>query len=136
MIFGLADKALATIGGGVSLALAGALAFTTISKNSTINELRRSNITLTDERDGYLSDLTQCRTNRITLEDAARRQNEAVAEARSDSAERIARLERTSQRARGEANRARNDAERILAKEGTGSPCADADRLILEELAQ
>lgn len=139
-MFGLGDKALAMIGGGASLVLAIALAYVWISSSAEISSLKDA---IHDPETGYAvrleraqSDLTQCRANRITLEEATRRQNEAVAAAKAESAGRIANLERAADQADADAARARREADRILARQGTGDVCADADALIMEEIGQ
>lgn len=132
-MLGLADKALAMIGGGGCIVLAGALAFTVISKNATIGELRDDKKELTTKVDTLNSSLTQCRANRITLEEATRRQNAAVTAAKAESAGRLASLATAVDRAETDAERARREAARIMARPRTGDACRDADALILEE---
>lgn len=134
-MLGLTDKVLAMAGGAATIALAGTLALTVVSKNATIDNLEKHNRSLTTKVDALTSDLTQCRANRVTIEDAARRQSEAVAKARAESAGRIDRLQDAAQRANADAARAKREADRILASRGTGDTCADADALILEEVA-
>lgn len=135
-MFGLTDKVLAIGGGVATVLLAGSLAFVVIDKNATISTLRDDKRELSTKVDNLTSDLSTCRANRITLEEATRRQNEAVAAAKAESAGRIANLERAADQADADAARARREADRILARQGTGDVCADADALIMEEIGQ
>jgi len=131
MMFGLKDRVLAMIGGGLSILLAAALAYVWITSGATIREVRGQLTTAQADLKAARDDLTQCRSNRITLEDAARRQSEAVDKAKAESAVRIAELQRATARAEASATEARRAADRILAAKGTGDVCRDADALIL-----
>ena len=134
MMFGLKDRVLAMIGGGLSILLAAALAYVWITSGATIREVRGQLTTAQADLKAARDDLTQCRANRITLEEANRLRNEAVDKARSESAGRIAELQRAAARAEGTATEARRAADRILAAKGTGDVCADADALIFGEV--
>ena len=135
-MFGLKDKVLAMIGGGLSIVLAGALAFVMISNHFTVKSLEAERDRSQQLADDRLADLTQCRANRITLEEATRMQNEAVEEVRASSADRLSRLRAETVRAKREASTAKQDAERILKSTGTGDACQDASALIFEEIGQ
>lgn len=137
-MFGLADKALAMIGGGLSIVLAGALAFTVISKNSEISTLQDS---IHNPKTGYAvklqratRDLTNCRTNRITLEEATRRQNEAVAAAQAEGNRRVQAVTGQLANARQATASAERRAAAIMAARPGEDQCASADALILETL--
>jgi low affinity Fe/Cu permease len=132
----LTSRLAGPIGAGVSVLLALALAFIWVGKSAEIGALERSITALNAKVDQLTGDLTQCRANRITLEDATRRQNEAVAAAKAESAGRIAELATALDRSGREAARAHRNADRILAAQGTGDICGDADALILEEIGQ
>lgn len=133
-MFGLKDRVLAMIGGGISIILAAALAYVWITSGATIREVRGQLTTAQTDLKAARDDLTQCRSNRITLEEATRRQSEAVDKAKAESAGRIVELQRATARAEASATEARRAADRILAAKGTGDVCADADALILGEV--
>lgn len=122
------------IGIGSSVVLAIALTVVTVSKNAEIRTLERSITALNGKVDQLTGDLTQCRANRITLEDATRRQNEAVEAVRAQGEERISDLSKALDRSNRAAQTAQRNADRILAAQGTGDACADAEALILEEI--
>jgi cell division protein FtsB len=82
---------------------------------------------------GLTRDLTQCRANRITLEDATARQNAAVEAARAEGAQRLAALEQASVAARAAAQTAQSRAAAILARQPGADECADALALIREQ---
>lgn len=130
-MFGLQDRALAMIGGGASLVFGLALAYVWISSTGTIKALEDQLTTARTEISLLTTDLTQCRANRITLEEATRRQNAAVDQARAQGEARAAELARVAERARAGEQSARRRADRLLAAQGTGNHCADADALIL-----
>ena len=134
MMFGLKDRVLAMIGGGLSILLAAALAYVWITSGATIREVRGQLTTAQADLKAARDDLTQCRANRITLEDATRRQNEAVRLATATMAGRLKALEGAVALAGTNAAKARAGADRILAAKGTGEVCADADALILGEV--
>ena len=81
---------------------------------------------------GLTRDLTQCRANRITLEDAVTRQNAAVEAARAEGAQRVAALEQAAVAARAAAQTAQSRAAAILARRPGTDECADALALIRE----
>jgi uncharacterized protein YlxW (UPF0749 family) len=122
------------IGAPIAIILAIVLAVVTIQKNSVIGALRDDKAALTKSRDDALRDLTQCRANRITLDEAIRRQNSAVAAARAAGEARIAELDRLAAEARRTAASARARANSILSRQATGNACADAEALIRETL--
>lgn len=130
----LTSRLAGPIGAGLSLILAIALAWVWIGKDATIREVRGQLTTAQADLKAARDDLTQCRANRITLEEANRLRNEAVDKARTESAGRIAELQRAAARAEATATEARRAADRILATKGTGNVCADADALILGEV--
>ena len=132
-MFGLKDKVLAMIGGGLSIVLAGALAFVMISNHFTVKSLEAERDRSQQLADDRLADLTQCRANRITLEEATRMQNDAVDAAKALSADRIGKLHDLASKAKREASSAQAAADRILKSKGTGDDCRDADDLILGE---
>lgn len=134
MMFGLKDRVLAMIGGGLSILLAAALAYVWITSGATIREVRGQLTTAQSDLKAARDDLTQCRANRITLEEATRRQNEAVQLATATMAGRLKTLESAVALAGTNAAKARAGADRILAAKGTGEVCADADALILGEV--
>lgn len=119
------------IGGTVLLGIA--LAFTVLTKNATIRELRTDKAALAAKVEQLTTDLTQCRANRLTLEEALARQTEAVSVAKAASEARVASLEAAASKSARDAASARREATRILARGGTGDACRDADALILEE---
>lgn len=133
-MFGLKDKVLAMIGGGLSIVLAGALAFVMISNHFAIKSLESERNRAQELADDRLADLTNCRANRITLEDATQKQNEAVEATKAASVERITKLQDQAERAKREASSAQARADRILKSTGTGDACRDANTLILEEI--
>ena len=134
MMFGLKDRALAMIGGGTSILLLAALAYVMITGNARLSEVRSQLNATQAELRAARDDLTQCRANRITLEDATRRQNEAVAAATSSMAARLEVVEGVAATAASEAAKARKGADRILATQGSGDVCRDADALIMGEV--
>lgn len=134
MMFGLKDRVLAMIGGGFSILLAAALAYVWITGNARLSEVRDQLTTAQADLKAARDDLTQCRANRITLEEATRRQNEAVAAATSSMAGRLKALESATATAVSEAAKARRASDRILAAQGSGDACRDADALILGEV--
>lgn len=133
-MFGLKDRALAMIGGGTSILLLAALAYVMITGNARLSEVRSQLNATQAELRAARDDLTQCRANRITLEDATRRQNEAVAAATSSMAARLEVVEGVAATAASEAAKARKGADRILATQGSGDVCRDADALIMGEV--
>lgn len=130
----LTSRLAGPIGAGLSLILAITLAWVWIGKDATIREVRGQLTTAQSDLKAARDDLTQCQSNRITLEEATRRQSEAVDKAKAESAGRIAELQRATARAEASATEARRAADRILAAKGTGDVCADADALILGEV--
>ncbi len=134
MMLGLKDRALAMIGSGTSILLLAALAYVMITGNVRLSEVRSQLNATQAELRAARDDLTQCRANGITLEEANRLRNEAAEKARTESAGRIAELQRAAARAEATAMKARRAADRILAAKGTGDVCADADALILGEV--
>src|SRR5690348_1468920 len=85
------------IGAGVSILLAISLAVLLITKNATIPTLRDE---IHNPKTGYIvrleaaqRDLAQCRSNRITLEEATRRQNAAVDAAKAEGEAQAKRLD-------------------------------------------
>lgn len=133
-MFGLKDRVLAMIGGGTSALLLAALAYVMITGNVRLSEVRSQLNATQAELRAARDDLTQCRSNRITLEEATRRQNEAVAAATSSMAGRLKALEGVTATAASEAAKARRGADRILATQGSGDVCRDADALIMGEV--
>lgn len=130
----LTSRLAGPIGAGLSLLLAIALAWVWIGKDATLREVRGQLTAAQSDLKAARDDLTQCRANRITLEDATRRQNEAVAKATGEMAARLKGLEGVVDRAAANAARASSSAERILSTGGTGDVCRDADALILGEV--
>lgn len=125
------------IASAVVLLLAVALAWVLIGKNATIRALESA---INDPRTGYAvrlqlaqADLVQCRSNRLTLEEATRRQNDAIEAAQRAGEARLAALDRAASAARQSEAAAASQAARILRQQGTGNSCADADALILGE---
>jgi len=134
-MFGLTDKMLAMAGGTLSLLLALALASTVMSKNSDIRHLTNE---IHNPKTGYIvrleaaqRDLTQCRANRITLEDATRRQNEAVASAKAEGTRRVDAVTHQLADARRASASAERRAAAIMAARPSGDACASADALIM-----
>lgn len=130
----LTAKLISWIAGPAAIGLAIACAVLAIQKGSLHDQIHDPETGYAARLERAQSDLTQCRANRITLEDATRRQNEAVTAARNESVGRIAELQRELQRAEGTAQEARRRADRILAAEGTGDMCLDADELIMDSV--
>lgn len=128
----LTSKIAGPIGAGISIILAISLTAVIITKNATISEVRRQLGTVTTERDNAKADLNQCRENRITLEEATRRQNAAVDAAKSEGDARLAALSKAAGQAKASAAAANSRAASILNR--GGSTCADADALILETI--
>lgn len=135
-MFGIGEKVLAMVGGGLSLVLGAVLAFTIISKNSEIRTLEKS---INDPVTGYAarlklaqSNYDQCKANRITLEDATARQNAAVAAVKAEEKERLDALGRQLQTAKVATRSAEKRAAAIMAAKPTEDQCASADALILE----
>lgn len=131
----LAHRLAGVVAGGAALLLAAALVWVgidSLTKNATIGELRRQVTTLTRDLDQARTDLGQCRSNRITLEEATRRQNEAVAAARADGNRRVEGMRRQLDQERRRATAAAAEARGILDRRGTGNHCADAEALIRE----
>lgn len=134
----IGTKVMAIAAGAGCLVLGGVLAFTVISKNSEIRTLKDA---IHNPETGYVvrlaaaeRDLTTCRTNRITLEEATRRQNKAVADARAESQARINSLTGQLETARAATANAQRRAAAILAARPTEDVCASADALILEQV--
>lgn len=125
----------ANIGPAIGLAFGAAaaiaLAWVVISKNATIAALRSDKRELQSKNEALTVDLTQCRANRIALEDATDRQNKAVELAAATNAGRLKALESTVGLAATNAAKARAGADRILAAQGSGDVCRDADALIM-----
>lgn len=125
------------IAGGLAVALLAALIYVglgSIGKSRTISHLQDE---ISNPKTGLLArlaveqtDLNQCRANRISIEEAARQQNEAVDMAHRQDAEREAELEHLAQDYRARMAHAEKVAESLLAIKGTGNSCADAERLI------
>lgn len=132
IIVQLTSKLAGPIGAGLSLILAISLGWVIITKNATISDTRRQLATASKERDDAKADLNQCRANRITLEDAAARQNAAVDAAKAAGDARLAAVAKARDQALSSATAANSRASAILAK--AGSTCADADALILENV--
>lgn len=137
-MFGIGDKVLAMIGGGLSAVLGLALVFTVISKNAEIKGLDKA---INHPVTGYAvklknahSDLATCKANRITIEDAARQQSEAVAAANAAGQQRIDTLARQLENAKAATRSADKRATAILAAKPGEDICASADALILESL--
>lgn len=128
----ITSKLAGPIAGGLALILAITLAVVTISKNGALTEVRGQLATVTTERDNAKADLNQCRSNRITLEEAARRQNAAVDAAKVEGDARLVALAKVADQAKAEVASANARAKAILAR--PGSTCADADALILENV--
>jgi hypothetical protein len=120
------------IASGLVVALLIALATVTLTKNGQIGELRRNVESLTKERDDARRDLVQCRANRLTLQEGIQRQNAAIEAARLQGEARAAELAGVAAQARQEAQNARQRANGILARRGTGNHCADAEAAIME----
>lgn len=109
-----------------------------VDRGAVIRGLRSQ---IDDPETGYATrlraaerDRNQCISNRIALEDAARRQNAAVEEARQQGAARLAELDRVTASARRDAAAAQTRARSILARKAEGAACAAADALILESV--
>lgn len=135
-MFGLKDKVLAIIGGTGCALLAALLAYTIITKNAQIKALDQQ---INDPVTGLAirlqnaqSDLALCRANRITMIEAVRRQNEAVAAAWAEGQKRIAALDEQLNKARRETTSAQAAASAILTTQPGDDLCAAADALILE----
>ena len=126
----ITSKLAGPIASGLSLILAITLTVVTLSKNGAIGELRGQLSTVTTERDNAKADLNQCRSNRITLEEATRRQNGAVDAAKAEGDARLAALAKVADRAKTDAAAADIRAKAILNRKG--ATCEDADALILE----
>jgi len=129
-MFGLTDRVLVIIGGGLAVLLLLALVYTKITDHSTIKNLNHSLVQKTEELRAANQDLGTCRANRINLQSSLDEQNRALEALRSSSATREQELAVIAQRARNDAQNASNRASHILAS--PGSSCADADRIILE----
>jgi len=132
----LKDKLLAWIGGGASLALAAALAFIWITKAAEIGSLQRSTERLTNRVELLSSDLTQCRPNGRSLEQAISSQSAAVAALAAAGEQRAIRLASSMDRAAIASGEARSAAERILREVAGDDVCTAADRLIIREAGQ
>ena len=116
------------IAAGLALILAISLAATILTKNGQLREARDQVAKITGERDQAKADLLQCRENRITLEEATRRQNAAVDAYRVDAERRIAAVDAAAAKAKSEGLAAVSRATAILNRKG--STCEDADALI------
>lgn len=134
MIRLLTSRLAGPIASGVALLLAIALVWVIAAKNATISGLDRQVTTLSQDLKAARRDLTQCRTNRITLEDATRRQNAAIQQVRAETATRLETLGMVAQDARRQAAGAMERARLILARRGTGDGCADAEAAIREAI--
>lgn len=131
----ITSKIAGPIAGGLALILAVSLAFTLISTNAAIGELRRDKSALTTSLAEAKADLNQCRANRLTLEGAVQRQNAAVDLAKAEGDKRAAELARVADRARADAAGASAKAAAILARPApAGDRCSAADALILENI--
>ena len=128
----LTSKIAGPIGAGLSVILAISLAAVILTKNATIAETHRQLASITAERDQAKADLNQCRENRITLEEATRRQNAAVEAAKAEGDARVAALTKAADQAKASAAAANGRAAAILNR--AGSTCADADAIILENV--
>lgn len=134
----IGTKVLAIAGGVTSVGLAIALAWVTVAKNAEIHTLEKS---INDPVTGYAArlkqaetDYAQCKSNRITLEEATRRQNEAVAAAKAEGQKRLDALGRQLETAKAATRSAEKRAAAILAAKPGEDICASADALILENL--
>lgn len=128
----LTSKLAGPIGAGLSIVLALSLGWAIVSKNATIEEARKHLATVSKERDDAKADLGQCRANRLTLEDALSRQSAAVDAAKAEGEARLAALAKARDQALSSATAANLRASAILRR--SGSTCADADALILENV--
>lgn len=129
----LTSRLAGPIGAGLSLVLAVILAAVILTKNATISEMRGQLTTAQADLRAARDDLTQCRSNRITLEEAARRQNAAVDAAKAEGAKRLTELATELDRAKAATATAEVRAKAILARPApTGDQCKAADALILE----
>ncbi len=131
-MFGLQDKAMAIIGGALSTVLGLALGFLWITTHFEIKSLKAERDRIQLLYDRGQRDLTQCRANRITLEDATQRQNFAVEIERLKGDARLLKLAAATTQASADAASAASRAATILSRKGTGDICADADAVILE----
>jgi hypothetical protein len=80
------------------------------------------------------ANLRTCRENGARLEASVAGQNAAVDAFQRDGAARIAALDRATADARVAAQTARQRADAILTRRGTGNDCADAETAILEAI--
>lgn len=133
-MFGIKDKLLAMLGGGLSLLLGIALVVTLISKNATIHAQQRL-ITAQNSRIEILErNYATCRANNGTLEAGIARQNAAYSALQAQAAQRQALaagdVERASSAARTAAERASVLSRRVAGPD----QCRSADELILESL--
>ena len=129
----LTSKLISWIAGPAAIGLAIACAVLAIQKGELHDQIHDPKTGYAAKLERATNNLTQCRSNRITLEDATKRQNAAVQAVKVESDERVAGLEREIERSERAAADARARADRILSQQGTGDVCADADALILGE---
>jgi hypothetical protein len=132
----LTSRLAGPVASGAALLFAAILAWVVIDKNAAIRGLDSQ---INNPETGYIvrlqqaqGDLVQCRSNRITLEEATRRQNEAVEQEAKASEARLAQLARAAAEARRDAAAANEEAAKILNRQSSGDACRDAEALIRE----
>lgn len=129
----LTSRLAGPIGAGLSLILAITLAATILTKNATIAEVRGQLTTAQLDLKNARADLSQCQSNRITLEEATRRQNAAVATVKAEGDRRVSELATELERAAKATAAAEARAKAILNRPTpSGDQCKAADALILE----
>lgn len=134
-MFGLTDKIAALAGGGLSIALAGALVFVWVGNKATLASKNAEISALKSERESYRQSWEDCKANQRILEVTIESQNDAINQVRSASAARVEALEKVADNAESNAARARREAQRIMnSKASTENLCDAANALILEEV--
>lgn len=133
-MFGLQDKVLAIIGGGLSALLLVILAYVAITDNATIRMLRKDKSDLEASVSRLTADRAICRANTSALQSSIDAQNSKIKDLQSSSDQRVARLEASLGQVSQAAKEAQKRADRILSEKGTNEPCKDANDLILKEV--
>ena len=133
-MFGLSDRIVAYISGGLTILLAAWLTATILAKNAEIKLLEQDKAALAETLDTCKADRQTLRGNEVLLKASIAKQNatykhqQALAEAKHQAAE------NDRQRALLLAKTAEQKAAALLKAKSGADGCASADQLILEAL--
>jgi hypothetical protein len=135
-MFGLGDKMLAIVGGGLSVVLALALAFTLLSKNAEIRHLVKERDNVAQRLDACQRDNGTLLANQGALENSVEAQNHAIQQSEAKASLKAAQHANERVEASVQAQNAARKAAALAKAVPQALECQGADQFILGSLGE